>query len=395
MAAPALDSRLADVADLLERSRWAAELWDHEWRLAWVSPELKDTIGEHDEARLGYGRHLLECRLDEAWARTVTDRTRDRMFAEDLPYIAADTPGGIDAQREMVDDEFRPRLDGLVPVSHPPVRTGSIDFRQGSLPPERIGMLMIRLHDSLGSFLGTLFTYAPPVRPRLLTLIARGDQGMFERMARLIEPGRERTAILFADLQRSSALSRSLASGAYFELIRELTTGIDAEVVERRGIVGKHAGDGVTAFFLSHDLGSDSGAARAAVESAHAIGAAARRTGERLAADGHPATPEDCVVNIGVHWGGALYMGQVVTGGRLEVTALGDTVNEAARIQESARDGSVLASKALLERLEGDDARALGVAAERLRYSTLAELPEATDKARRDAGDVAVTTLTP
>jgi hypothetical protein len=42
-----------------------------------------------------------------------------------------------------------------------------------------------------------------------------------------------------------------LASGAYFELIRELTTAIDAEVLKRQGIVGKHAGDGVTAFFLS------------------------------------------------------------------------------------------------------------------------------------------------
>src|SRR5918998_3856790 len=109
---------------------------------------------------------------------------------------------------------------------------------------------------------------------------------MPERMARLLEPGRERVAILFADLQRSSGLSRSLSSRVYFEFIRALTTAIDAEVIERLGTVGKHAGDGVTAFFLSHDLGSDSGAARAAIESAHAVRAAARRTGEELAAHG-------------------------------------------------------------------------------------------------------------
>jgi class 3 adenylate cyclase len=94
-----------------------------------------------------------------------------------------------------------------------------------------------------------------------------------------------------------------LASGAYFELIRELTTAIDAEVLKRQGIVGKHAGDGVTAFFLSMTSAPIRAPARAAVESAHAIGAAARRTGERLAAEGHPAGPEDCVVNVGVHWG--------------------------------------------------------------------------------------------
>jgi class 3 adenylate cyclase len=59
-------------------------------------------------------------------------------------------------------------------------------------------------------------------------------------------------------------------------------------------------------------------------------------------------------------------MGQVVTGGRLEVTALGDPVNEAARIQESARDGSILASKAVLERLEAGDARDLDLCTDRL-----------------------------
>ena len=100
-------------------------------------------------------------------------------------------------------------------------------------------------------------------------------------------------------------------------------------------------------------------------------------------------------MNVGIHWGGALYLGQVVTGGRLEVTALGDEVNEAARIQQSARDGELLASKSLLERLEPDDAEALGLDPDRIRYRMLAELEGVTDKARRDAGSVPVTELTP
>ena len=63
-------------------------------------------------------------------------------------------------------------------------------------------------------------------------------------------------------------------------------------------------------------------------------------------------------INAGVHWGGALYLGQVITGGRLEVTALGDEVNECARIQQSARDGALLASKPLVERLDPEHAAA-------------------------------------
>ncbi len=395
MATPTLDARLADVTQVLEQSGWAVELWDAEWRLAWVSRGLKDVIGEHDEQRLGYGRHWLECRLNDVWSSTVTEGTLERMLEEDLPYVLADTPGGVEALQTMVDEELRPRLEGLAPVPPPRVRTGIIDFIQGSLPPARVATMLVRLADAADELLGTLFVYAPGIRPRLATLVARGDQGMFERMARLIDPGRRRAAVLFADLQSSSALSRHLPSGAYFDLIRTLTTAIDRAVVEHSGIVGKHAGDGVTAFFLADDLGSDAGAARAALETGRAIVAAARRIGDELGANGGPVTAPDCAVNVGVHWGGALYMGQVVTDGRLEVTALGDAVNETARIQESARDGSILASKAVLERLGANDAAELGIEAERVRYEVVADLPTATDKARRDAGSVAVTDITP
>ena len=96
-------------------------------------------------------------------------------------------------------------------------------------------------------------------------------------------------------------------------------------------------------------------------------------------------------LNVGVHWGGALYMGQVVTGGRLEVTALGDEVNECARIQESARDGIVLASKALIERLDPDHAGRLGIDPDTVGYTTVAELRDVPEKAVRDAGTIAVT----
>jgi hypothetical protein len=52
-----------------------------------------------------------------------------------------------------------------------------------------------------------------------------------------------------------------------------------------------------------------------------------------------------------------------------------------------------LASKALLERLDAEDAEAIGVSPQRMTYTTVAELPHASDKAVRDAGTVAVTEL--
>jgi class 3 adenylate cyclase len=224
-------------------------------------------------------------------------------------------------------------------------------------------------------------------------LVARGDVGMFERMARLAEPERHPAAILFADLQASAALSRRLSSAAYFDLIRSFTTTIDSIVVERSGIVGKHVGDGVTAFFLADDVGSSSQAARAALEAGREIGAAVDRVRDELGLEDGVLDAAALRVNVGLHWGGTLYMGQVATGGRLEVTALGDEVNEAARIEQSARDGTVLASKSLLEQLAADDAATLGLTPDRLVYTPLSELEGATDKARRDAGTVAVTAI--
>jgi class 3 adenylate cyclase len=99
------------------------------------------------------------------------------------------------------------------------------------------------------------------------------------------------------------------------------------------------------------------------------------------------------LMNIGLHWGGALYMGQLVPGGRLDVTALGDEVNECARIQDSARGATILASKALLEQLTEDDAAGVGLDPEKIVYQPLSDWPTVTEKARRDAGGVAVTEL--
>jgi len=196
-----------------------------------------------------------------------------------------------------------------------------------------------------------------------------------------------------ADLQASGSLSRRLPSAAYFELVQSLTTEMDEAVIAHKGIVGKHAGDGVTAFFLADDFASASECAAAAIEAAHQVRLTACRVADEHADRTGLFDGSDCAINLGLHWGGTLYMGQIVTGGRLEVTALGDEVNEGARIQQSARDGALLASKALVERLAAEDGRRIGVDPEEVVYTTVAELPGVDAKAMRDAGTLPVTEL--
>jgi class 3 adenylate cyclase len=49
------------------------------------------------------------------------------------------------------------------------------------------------------------------------------------------------------------------------------------------------------------------------------------------------------VLRFGLHWGATLFVGQILTSGRSEVTALGDQVNEGARIEACATGGRALA----------------------------------------------------
>ncbi len=83
-------------------------------------------------------------------------------------------------------------------------------------------------------------------------------------------------------------------------------------------------------------------------------------------------------------------VGQVATSGRLEVTALGDQMNEGARIEAAAKGGAIVASKDLIERLDAADAQATGLDPDAIGYTPLGELDGVSAKAIRDAGAIAV-----
>jgi class 3 adenylate cyclase len=394
-AAPLLsaDSPLTAIVEHLDATRWAAEVCDAEWNLVYVTSGLREVVGASPSDDVGIGLHIAQSRHSQDWDQTLAVADKRRWLLTNLPYMIDDTPGGKEAIRSMLEPRYRSVLDEIEAVPAPRLWSSHLHFVQGELPPIRVNYIGTRSYNANGECAGTLFLYGPSLPTTTLSLVARGDEAMLARMARLIEPGRRQAAVMFADLQSSVTLSRHLPTAAYFSLIQAITTAVDQTVAEKGGVVGKHAGDGVTAFFLAEDLGSSSDAARVSIEAARAVNAAATdAAAEVMDATGILDAP-NCAMNIGVHWGGTLYMGQVVTGGRLEVTALGDEVNECARIQETARDGHILASKPLIEHLTAADAHRLGIDPDAVGYGTIDELPGASEKALRDAGSIPVTRL--
>ena len=243
-----------------------------------------------------------------------------------------------------------------------------------------------RVRDASGRVVGGLSVSKPAVGMTTIGMLTgAGDLGHFERMQHVATAGKRPAAVLFADLEGSTQLAKRLPTATYFTLVRRLTRAADKCVVDAGGLVGRHAGDGVTAFFVAETAGSESAAARACISAVRALQVATLEIAAR-----HELEPGEITVRAGLHCGATLYIGSIITSGRSEVTALGDEVNEAARIEACASGGRALASKALLERLSDDDAAALDIDPNAVGYAQLADLDTATEKARRDAPAIAV-----
>ena len=172
------------------------------------------------------------------------------------------TPGGREALLEIADPRLEEVLRSIVPKPPPPAWSTRAAVRFGA---ETIGndVLVIAVRGAYGRRVGYVAIVKPELRAAVLGMLALGDARLFERMSGLLEPARRPGAVLFADLEASSSLAKRLSTPAYFALIGRLARRGDRAIVNGRGIVGKHAGDGVTAFFLAEDARSESSAARA------------------------------------------------------------------------------------------------------------------------------------
>jgi class 3 adenylate cyclase len=386
------DPTLAAVAAALNDAGHWAVLFDSRWRCAYATDDARLIYGGRVELApypIGAyynGSDYVNTALKWGGGQFPLEIIRQGLIAFG-PWMLADTPGGREELRELIDPRLRDIVDELSPADPPPAQ--SAVFR-GIYSAAGAGVdilnTMVRLRDGTGQLMGTAVISKPAAGMAVLARItAMGDLRHFKRMEQVARPGRRPAAVLFADLEASSPLSRRLSTASYFALGRRIARFADQCVIDGGGLVGRHVGDGIVAFFLAETAGSESAAARACIQAAHAL----RQAMSEVAARSELA-PEDLIMRFGLHWGATLYVGQIATSGRTEVTALGDEVNEGARIEACATGGRALASKALVERLDPEDAAVLGLDPDRITYTPLADLPTATEKARRDAPAITV-----
>jgi class 3 adenylate cyclase len=375
-------------AAMRDAGHWGL-LFDDDWRLAYVTDDMRRALGGGNELaqwRVGHvpGSPAYVSDTRTWFSGAITIEQVRAQVATLGPLMLADLPGGRDQLRALLDPVFHDMVDDFVPNDQV---VASFQWTEpGAGGPVEMSYLATRLRDSTGRFVGSSVITKPAVAmSTIVAMTSRGDVRHFERMQVAAKPSRRPAAILFADLEGSSELARRLPAATYFDLGRRLVRVADQCVIDAGGLVGRHVGDGVVAFFLAESLGSESAAAAACISATRAL----RSAVDSVAAK-NDLPVEDVVLRFGLHWGSTLYVGNITTGGRTEVTALGDEVNETARIEACATGGRALASKSLLERLDAQDAAALAIDHNHVSYTPLADLPTATDKARRDAPAIAV-----
>jgi len=158
--------------------------------------------------------------------------------------------------------------------------------------------------------------------------------------------GREREiAVLFADLRGFTGLSESRLPYDVVYLLNQYFRAMGEAIERHGGHVDKFLGDGIMALFGLETTAE--AAAAAALDAAVAMGARLEQLNAAMAAE----LDAPLRMGIGLHLGPAI-VGEMGHGAARQLTAVGDTVNVASRLEAVAKahDAELVASTALLER---------------------------------------------
>jgi adenylate cyclase len=141
-------------------------------------------------------------------------------------------------------------------------------------------------------------------------------------------------SVLFADIRGSTGIAERTTAAEFSRLVQHFYRAAARAIEDHDGIVDKFLGDGIMALFIPAISGQLH--ARSAIEAGVAVLEAVRD--RDLDAGG-------VRVGAGIHTGAA-FVGAVGTAEKLSFTALGDTVNVAARLGSAAGAGELLISDA-------------------------------------------------
>ena len=146
--------------------------------------------------------------------------------------------------------------------------------------------------------------------------------------------GQERTiAVMFADLRTFTGIAEQKLPYDLVFLLNSYFEAVGEAITSAGGSVDKFIGDGVMALF-----GVESGPEEGCRQALAAARSMVERI-DRLSASLKEELPQPLKIGIGIHCGPAV-VGRMGYGTTVHVTAIGDTVNVASRLQDSTKEYS-------------------------------------------------------
>lgn len=153
-------------------------------------------------------------------------------------------------------------------------------------------------------------------------------------------------AVLFVDIRGFTPLSEKLKPEQVVSILNEYLSMITKAIFDNNGTLDKFVGDAVMAVFNSpFDLDDY---IYKAVCTAEAI----VKGSDDIRKKAHELTGYEIGFGVGVNCGEAV-VGNIGSDFRMDYTAIGDTVNTAARLEANAKAGQVLVSPSVVKNLEG------------------------------------------
>lgn len=261
------------------------------------------------------------------------------------------------AKSRLSPDSFGNLCRGLDPVTYARLQAAYLEadplplqpvVQSAVLLPEADSSGKERFHNTFASFFreGIFIVMVPEAEPadEMLSLLARRDE-VIRGLLRKRLPVLTDLAVLVADLQGSVKICSELPPEEYFELINEIWRVLAPTFRKFRGTYGKHVGDGLVYYFFPQP---DSNYLANALGCAMEI----RQEIQRLSK----------AWQIRKQWFNELYLNTGITEGQewlgtyqsptsVEFVVLGDTINQAARVSDFARHGSIWVTKSLISKL--------------------------------------------
>ena len=140
-------------------------------------------------------------------------------------------------------------------------------------------------------------------------------------------------SMLFIDVRGSTALSETMTPTEFSQLINRFYAAATKIIVDEDGLVEKLAGDSVAAFWGAGFAGPDY--VRRTIDVAQNLLRAMER--------------QKIPVGIGVHAGVAYFGAMGTADGLVEISAIGEEVNLAARLASKAAPGEIIVSEQAIQ----------------------------------------------